>query len=154
MATEARTDARLGTDRRPLAALLVIGAAGVLVSGYVHYYLYFEGGYRGIQPESVLGLTISRSFLLNAVAGVLIAEAAVVALRRSAWVLPAAIAGVVFSAGALGAYAMSRTVGLLGFTERAGSTEAVIAIAAETLALAAFLGVLVLALGRRARAPA
>ena len=32
--------------------LLVIGALGVLVSGWVHFYLYFRGGYRGIAPES------------------------------------------------------------------------------------------------------
>ena len=31
---------------------LVIGAAAVLVSGWVHFYLYFRGGYRGIAPES------------------------------------------------------------------------------------------------------
>jgi hypothetical protein len=24
--------------------LLVLGAAGVLISGYIHYYLYFYGG--------------------------------------------------------------------------------------------------------------
>ena len=33
--------------------LVGIGAAGVLVSGYIHFYLYFEGGYRGIAPESL-----------------------------------------------------------------------------------------------------
>ena len=149
----ASTIARPDTARRRLTALLVVGAAAVLVSGYVHYYLYFEGGYRGIQPESVLGLTISRSFLLNAIAAVLIAELAVFAVRRPAAVLPAAVAGALFSAATLGAYVMSRTVGLLGFTESEGSTEAVIAIAAELVGLVAFVGVLVLVLGRRRAHP-
>ena len=48
----------------------MLGAAAVLVSGWVHFSLYFRGGYRGIAPESVIGLTVSRSFALNAVAAV------------------------------------------------------------------------------------
>ena len=42
------------TPRRPL--LLLLGGASVLVSGYVHYYLYFKGGYRDIAPDSFAGL--------------------------------------------------------------------------------------------------
>ena len=49
--------------------LLMIGAAGVLVSAYLHFYLYFWGGYRGISVDRVAGIDISRSFALNAVAG-------------------------------------------------------------------------------------
>jgi hypothetical protein len=137
-------------DRRILPGLLLTGATGVLVSGYIHFYVYFEGGYRGIHPENVLGLTISRSFALNAVAAVLIAEAAMLAVRWSAWVRSAAIAGVAFASGTLGAYLMSRSTGLLGFTESTGSVEAAIAIAAEGAALVAFSGVLVIM--RHARA--
>ncbi len=53
----------------------IVGAVAILVSGWVHFYLYFRGGYRGIAPESMLGLTISRSFALNAIAAVVLAEA-------------------------------------------------------------------------------
>ena len=38
----------------------IAGAVALLVSGWVHFYLYFRGGYRGIAPDDVLGLTISR----------------------------------------------------------------------------------------------
>ena len=58
----------------------VAGAVAILVSGWVHFYLYFRGGYRGIAPDSVLGLTISRSFALNAIAALVIAEALVLGL--------------------------------------------------------------------------
>ena len=128
------------------------GAGGVLVSGYIHYYLYFEGGYRGIQPESLLGVTISRSFLLNALAAVVIAEFAILAMRQTAWTLPAAIMGIAFAASTLGAYVLSRTVGLLGFTESDASTEAVIAITAEFVALVAFAGVVAVRLRARSAA--
>ena len=47
-----RDDRRAPRD--PL--LLLVGAGAVLVSGYVHYYLYFKGGYRDIAPDSVAGL--------------------------------------------------------------------------------------------------
>ena len=54
--------------------LLLVGAAGVLVSAYPHCYLYFWGGYRGISIDRVLGVDISRSFALNAIAGLVIAD--------------------------------------------------------------------------------
>ena len=82
-------------------ALLLIGAAAVLVSGWVHFYLYFRGGYRGIAPDSTFGLTISRSFALNAVAAVLIAEALVLATRFEHLQLPAAGAGALFGVATL-----------------------------------------------------
>jgi len=53
---------------------VIIGALAVLVSGWVHFYLYFRGGYRGIHPDSFAGLTISRSFALNAIGAVVIAK--------------------------------------------------------------------------------
>jgi len=62
-------------------AALIVAAAAVLVSGGVHFYLYFRGGYRNIMPEEFAGLTISRSFALNAIVAVGIAELLVLALR-------------------------------------------------------------------------
>lgn len=137
-------------DRRS-RALVLLGAGGVLVSGYIHYYLYFEGGYRGIAPDEVLGMTISRAFAINAVAGFLIAWALVCSLRWERLTVPAAVAGVGFCAATLAAYALSRTVGLLGFEDDQTSTEAVIAIAAEVIGLVSLAWVLVVCAGARRR---
>ena len=76
--------------RTRLVVLLLVGAAAVLVSAWVHFYLYFRGGYRGIAPESFLGITVSRAFVVNAIAGVVIAEALVLATRFERLVMPAA----------------------------------------------------------------
>ena len=114
---------------------LLGGAAGVLVSGYVHFHLYFHGGYRGIAPESMAGLTISRAFALNAIAGFLIGWALVVSVRWPRLAPAAAVAGIVFAAGTLGAYFLSRTVGLLGFEESTTTTEALVAVVAESTAI-------------------
>ena len=119
--------------------LLIVGAAGVLVSAYIHYYLYFHGGYRGISVDRVLGLDISRSFALQAISGFFIAWALVLSLRWDRWAMPAAVVGTLFAAGALIAYVLARTSGLLGFTDDQTSTEAVIAVASE-LATVASLG--------------
>ena len=113
----------------------VVGAVALLVSGWVHFYLYFRGGYRGIAPDSVLGLTISRSFALNAIAAAVIAEALVLGLRYRSLLLPAAAVGAGFAVATLVAYFLSRTRGLLGFEESTTTTEAVIAMVAEALAL-------------------
>lgn len=114
-------------------SLLWIAAGAVLVSGWVHFYLYFRGGYRGIAPESVLGMTISRSFALNAIAAVAIAELLVLATRFERLALPAAVVGIGFGLATLGAYTLSRTTGLLGFEESATTTEALVALAAEAV---------------------
>ena len=120
------------------ASLLVVaGAAGVLASGWVHFYLYFRGGYRGIAPESFVGLTISRSFALNAVAAVVIAEALALSLVWRRLLVPAALAGIGFGLATLTAYSLSRTTGLLGFSETATTTEAVVGILSEGVAVAA-----------------
>ncbi len=116
--------------------LLIVGAAGVLVSAYIHYYLYFHGGYRGISVDRVLGLDISRSFALQAVSGFFIAWALVLSLRWDRWAMPTAVVGTLFAAGALIAYVLARTSGLLGFTDDQTSTEAVIAVASELAAVA------------------
>ena len=97
----------------------VAGAVALLVSGWVHFYLYFRGGYRGIAPDRVLGLTISRSFALNAIVALVIAEGLVLGLRYRALLLPAAAVGAGFAVATLVAYFLSRTRGLLGFKETA-----------------------------------
>ena len=130
--------------------LTLVGATGVLVSGYVHYYLYFEGGYRGIAPDEVLGLTISRSFALNAIAGFLIAWALVCSLVWERLTIPAALAGAGFAAATLVAYGLTRTTGLLGFEDDRTSTEAVVAVVAEVVALAS-LGTLLVTAWRARR---
>ena len=117
--------------------LVLVGAAAVIVSGWVHFYLYFRGGYRGIAPESFAGLTISRSFVLNAVGALLIAEALVLSLAYRRLLVPAALAGIAFGLATLTAYSLSRTSGLLGFTETTTTTEAVIGIASEGIAVLA-----------------
>lgn len=116
--------------------LLVLGAAGVLISGYIHYYLYLYGGYRGIMPESFAGLTISRAFLINAIAGLVIAEMLVIAFVWDRLAVPVAMLGVGFAVSTLAAYVLTRTTGLLGFSDGKAITEAVIAGTAEIVALA------------------
>jgi hypothetical protein len=125
-------DAQLSTGT---VVAVLIGALAVLVSGWVHFYLYFRGGYRGIAPESVLGFTISRSFAINALAAAVIGEALVVSLRYRALLLPAAVVGAGFGVFTLVAYFLSRTNGLLGFEESTTTTEAVVAIVAEAVAV-------------------
>jgi hypothetical protein len=130
--------------------LLLVGAASVLVSAYMHFYLYFWGGYRGISIDRIAGIDISRSFALNAVAGLVIAELIVLSLRWDRLAKPAALLGVLFAVGALVAYTLARTSGLLGFTESGWSTEAVISKIAEVIAVISLGAYLVLSL----RAPA
>ncbi len=125
------------TSAKRTDVLLVVGAVAVLVSGWVHFYLYFRGGYRGIAPESVGGLTISRSFAINAIAAVVIAEGLVLATRIRPLVLPAAASGALFGVATVGAYFLSRTSGLLGFEETATTSKAVIALVAEAVAVLA-----------------
>jgi hypothetical protein len=130
------------------------GAVAMLVIGWVHFYLYFRGGYRAIAPESFLGITISRSFATNAIAAVVIAEALVLATRFEWLVLPAAAAGALFAVATSGAFVISRTDELLGFHEASVTTEAVVALVAEGVALIALVPVLISSLKSfRHRAP-
>ena len=115
---------------------LVLLAAGLLVaaSGGIHLRLYREG-YREISVDRVLGIDISRAFALNAVAGLLIGIALVAAaLGLIRGTIPA-VAGLVFSGGAIVAYTLSRTVGLLGFEESRWITEAYWAEAVQVAAV-------------------
>ena len=131
--------------------VITIGAVALLVSGWVHFYLYFRGGYRGIAPDEVAGLTISRSFALNAFAAVVIAEALILGLRYRALLLPAAAVGVGFAVATLVAYFLSRTRGLLGFEETATTIEAVVAMVAEAVALLTLVPVVLTELRTRRR---
>ena len=115
--------------------LTVLAAASVLASGYIHFYLYFRAGYRGIHPASFLGLTISRAFLLNAFASVFVAEALVFSLRRPRIGAFACLAAIGFAMATLGAYTLSRTMGLLGFTDTHTTAEALTALVAEVVVL-------------------
>jgi hypothetical protein len=126
-----------GTLTTGTIVAVLVGATAILVSGWVHFYLYFRGGYRGIAPESVLGLTISRSFALNAIGAAVIAELLVVSLRWTRLLLPAALVGVGFGVATLVAYFLSRTNGLLGFKETSTTTEAVVGMVAEAVAIVA-----------------
>ena len=139
--------------RGSIIVVTTIGAVALLVSGWVHFYLYFRGGYRGIAPDEVVGLTISRSFALNAIAAVVIAEALVLGLRYRTLLLPAAAVGVGFAVATLVAYFLSRTRGVLGFKETATTTEAVVAMVAESAALVTLVPVVLTELRAR-RCPA
>lgn len=140
------------SERSPrLQVALIVGALAILVSGWVHFYLYFRGGYRGIQPDSFAGITISRSFALNAVAALVIAELLVLALKFDSLVLPAAAAGAGFGLATMIAYFLSRTNGLLGFKETATTTEAVIALIAEAIAIVMLVPIVINAARRRLR---
>ena len=137
------------TTRRTQTLFVVVGTAAILVSGWVHFRLYFRGGYRGIAPESFAGLTISRSFALQAIGAVVIAELLVLSLRIHRLLLPAAASGILFAAGSLVAYTLSRTSGLLGFVEHSTTTDAVVAIVAEVIAVVTLVPVAVHALRHR-----
>ncbi len=132
----------MALDRTAVARL--VAAMGIAVSGGIHLRLYRDG-YRDIHLDRVLGVDLSRSFALAiAVATVLsVLLVASVVWERAGRI--ASLAAAAYAAGALVAYALSRTVGLLGFEESRWIGEAVIAKTAELLALPALL---VAALGR------
>jgi hypothetical protein len=114
----ARLPARLA-----LRALISITLA---VSGVIHAYLYIDGGYRYIP-------TVGPGFLWQA--SIFCALAVLILLGAPEWF---SWVGAVLSVGALIAIALSRTVGLFGFTERGWnpSPYAALAVIAETLTVA------------------
>jgi hypothetical protein len=113
-------------------------ATFVLANGAIHVDLW-RNGYRAIEYIGPL-------FIANAVVSGLLVVALLV--RPAA---PVAIAGVVFSVGSFAALVLSRTTGLLGFTERGWSDMAVQAATAEFGAVVAIATVMV---ARRMPAPA
>ena len=110
----------------------VIGASAVATSAYVHARLYFDG-YRTIDIERVAGLNIGRAFALNAIAGAVIALALLASLVVRRVATPAALAGIAFSAATLVAYWLTRTRGLLGYSEAQWTYDAKVAVAAEVV---------------------
>ena len=104
-------------------------AVALAVSGVSHAYLYIHG-YRHIP-------NIGPAFLLQA--SVSCAVAVLIVVGGPGWLRWAAAA---LSAGSLGAFALSRTVGLLGFTERGWqpAPHAAISVIAEVLAVVLWAG--------------
>ena len=102
--------------------LAVAISASVAVSGVVHAYLYIHG-YRDIP-------NIGPAFLLQA--SVFCALAVLILVGGPGWLSLAAGAG---AAGSLVAFALSRTVGLFGFTEHGWepSPYAVLSVVAEVI---------------------
>lgn len=113
-------------------------ATFVLAGGAIHLDLWRDG-YRGIEYIGPL-------FVANAVVSVLLV---LVLLIRPT--VPVAIAGVVFSLGSLVALVLSRTTGLLGFTER-GWTD--MAVQATTAEIGAVVAIALLMVARRPPATA
>lgn len=107
----------------------VVGAAAVLASAAVHLWLWFEG----FRDLSLIG----PSFLLNAVAGAVIA---VLLVTWRNWVPGFLAAG--FGVCTLGAFVVASTVGLFGLHEHWVGWNVWTAAAAEVIAIAA--GALVL----------
>lgn len=102
----------------------VAAALFVLVGGVIHYELW-RSGYRGIEYIGPL-------FIANvAVSGLLILA---ILVRGDVRV---AMAAMLFSGASLVALVLSRTTGLLGFTERAWTDMAVQATTAELGAVVA-----------------
>ncbi len=126
-------------DTRFRASMLGRGvaSAGVLLSADVHLVLYFDG----FSDIKIIG----PSFLLNAVAGVVIGLALLVWRH---W-LPL-LAAVGFGAATLVAFYVSATVGLFGVHETFGGNQVVLAEVAEWSAIA---GAVVAAVVERRHAP-
>jgi hypothetical protein len=99
-------------------------ALGVLVSAVVHFWLWYDG-FRDIE-------FIGPSFMLNAVAGLVIAIAV---MTWHHW-LPL-LAAVGFGFATLVAFIISATVGLFGFNEVFVGTWQLIAAASEIVAIVA-----------------
>ena len=102
----------------------MLAAAGVLVSAAVHLWLWFDG-YRDIE-------VIGPAFMLNAVAGVVIAG---LLLAWRHWI-PLFLA-VGFGASTLGAFVVSATVGLFGVQESWTGGAVLTAAASEVVAILA-----------------
>lgn len=103
---------------------LTLTAAGlVAVSGGVHLRLYREQ-YRDVHVDRVLGVDLASSFVLSVAAATLVAILLTTSMVLNRGVRPAAVAGILYSAGAIVAYALSRSVGILGFEENRWIPEA------------------------------
>jgi hypothetical protein len=105
-------------------ALRAALSASLAASGVIHAYLYIHG-YRDIP-------TVGPAFLVQA--SVFCALAVLILAGGPAWLQLVAAIG---AAGSLGAFALSRTVGLFGFTETGWQPApyAVITVVVEVLTL-------------------
>lgn len=100
-----------GGYRTPVELLLQVAGAGLLLGmAGIHFYLWLDAGYRSITSPPI-GLL----FLLNTIGGVVLAVALFVAPRR--FFPLAALLGLLFDAGTLGALLISLNGGLFGFQE-------------------------------------
>lgn len=118
----------------------ITAATFLLVGAGIHLDLW-RGGYRGIRYIGPLF-----------VANVAVSAVVILALLLSADVRVAAV-GVLFSLGSITALVLSRTTGVLGFTERAWTHMAVQATTAELGAVVAIAFALVAGRQRLVLAP-
>jgi len=101
--------------------LRILGAVALVVSAAVHLYLWFDG---------VRNQTVGPMFLINVVAGVVIA---VLLVRWEHW-LPAFLT-LGFGGATLGAFIISSTVGLLGVHTQWAGWSVFTAAAAEIVCI-------------------
>lgn len=115
------------TETRGLmtARLIRLFAALLLVAGGLVHLELWNGGYRAIPKIGPL-------FMANFLGSIALAVALVASRRASI-----ALAGILFAAGSLAALVLSRTVGVLGFTEAIWTTEATKTLAVEVGAIVA-----------------
>lgn len=123
----------MALDRSSWLRLAAAGA--IAVSGGIHLRLYRDG-YRDIHLDRILGVDLSRSFALAIVAATVLSVALVATVVWQRGIRTVSIAAGVYAAGAVVAYALSRTSGLLGFEEHSWIAEAVIAKPVELAAVA------------------
>lgn len=117
----------------------IAAAAFVVIGGLVHLQLW-RTGYREIPY-------IGNLFIANVVVSAVLALVVLVLSNRVV-----TFGGILFALGSLGALVMSRTVGILGFTEREWTDQALRATTAELGAIVAFAALLV-ASGRFSSTP-
>jgi hypothetical protein len=101
----------------------LLAAAFLVGGGIVHLNLWMDG-YRSIPRIGPL-------FLANFVGSIALAGAVIVSRRFTV-----NLAGIAFATGSLVALVLSRTVGLLGFTEMVWTPDAVRTLASELGAIA------------------
>lgn len=111
-------------------SIRIAAAVFVLAGGFVHLQLW-ASGYRAVPYIGPL-------FVVNGVVSAILAIAVIVRRFR-----PVLLGATAFSSATLAALVMSRTVGVLGFTEPAWTDQAVRATTAEVGAIVAFAALLV-----------
>jgi hypothetical protein len=127
-------------------ALRIVAALLILVFGFVHIYLYFDT-YRDLPQKNV-----GRSFVLNAIAALVVAIALVVWRH---WIV--LLAALVLTNATLLAFALSRTSrGIFKFTEKGWNPTpwAVLAVATEAAASVVLLVLLAFELRSERTGPA